>query len=305
MVHSTSRLPRGAMSVMAPVTVLAALALLACGPANNGNAAVPTPTPVNPPTQALLGWATFPAGQAPRPVVLVGNNSPIAGFANNEDAKNAAICHKMTTALTPSNAVPATANVIWSSGTKASYPSISAATALAAMMQPAQGAAASSCVVVQPLVATAVRWGSYELPTDRGRAQIDSWLFTMSPKSGEIAYPALAPSAVWNADMSKASVTPGSTLSADGLTLTFSFAGAVASGPCGSDYRGVVAESQTAVAVALRETPHSAPSANIACETIAQIRHVDVSLASPLGGRVVLDASGNFAPVCPVAKPDC
>lgn len=293
------------MRVMPPVTVLAALALLACGPANNGNAAVPTLTRVSPPTEALLGWTTFPAGQTPRPVVLVGNNSPTDGFANNEDAKMAAMCHKMTTAIMPSNVVPSTANVTWSSGTKASFPSISAATALAAMMQPAQGAASSSCVPVQPLVATAVRWGAYELPTDRGRAQIDSWLFTMSRISGEIAYPALAPEAVWNADMSKASMTPGSTLSADGLTLTFGFTGAVASGPCGSDYRGVVAESRTAVAVALQKTPHSAPNANIACETIAQIRHVDVSLASPLGGRVVLDSSGNFAPVCPVAKPDC
>jgi hypothetical protein len=304
-VQSISRLPRGAMRVMPPVTVLAALALFACGPANNGSAAVPTPTPLSPPTQALLGWTTFPAGQAPRPVVLVGNNSPTAGFANNEDAKNAAICHKMTTAITPSNAVPPPANVTWSSGAKASYPSISAATALAAMMQTARGASSPFCAGVQPLVATAVRWGAYELPTDRGRAQIDSWLFTMSRMSGEIAYPALAPSAVWNADMSKASATQGSTLSADGLTLTFSFAGAVASGPCGSDYRGIVAESQMAVAVALQETPHSAPNANIACQAIAQIRHVDVSLASPLGGRVVLDATGNFAPVCPVAKPDC
>src|ERR1700674_3014941 len=293
------------MRVTPPVTVLAALALLACGPANNGNAAVPTPTPVSPPTEALLGWTTFPADQTPRPVVLVGNNFPTAGFANNEDAKMAAMCHKMTTTIMPSNVVPSTANVTWSSGTKASYPSISAATALAAMMQPSQGAASSSCVPVQPQVATAVRWGAYELPTDRGRAQIDSWLFTMSRISGEIAYPALAPEAVWNADMSKASMTPGSTLSIDGLTLTFGFTGAVASGPCGSDYRGVVAESRTAAAVALQKTPHSAPNANIACETIAQIRHVDVSLASPLGGRVVLDASGSFAPACPVAKPDC
>lgn len=293
------------MRVMPPVTVLAALALLACGPANNGNAAVPTPTPVSPPTQALLGWTTFPAGQTPRPVVLVGNNSPTAGFANSEDAKNAAICHKLTAALMPSNEVPSTANVTWSSGTKASYPSISAATALAAMMQPFPGYKSSSCGVVQPQVVTAVRWVAYELPTDRGSAQIDSWLFTMSRIDGEVAYPALAPSAVWNADMSKATVAPGSTLSADGLTLTFGFSGAIASGPCGSDYRGVVAESGTAVAVALQETPHSAPNANIACEATAQIRHVDVSLASPLGGRVVLDASGNFAPVCPVAKPDC
>jgi hypothetical protein len=293
------------MMVKPPVAVVAALALLACGPANNGNAAIPTPTPVSPPTQALLGWTTFPAGQTPRPVVLVGNNSPTDGFANNEDAKMAAMCHKMTTAIMPSNVVPGAANVTWSSGTKASYPSISAATALAAMMQPAHEASPGSCVPVQPQVATAVRWGAYELPTDRGRAQIDSWLFTMSRINGEIAYPALAPSAVWNADMSKASATSGSTLSADGLTLTFGFAGAVATGPCGSDYRGVVAESRTAVAVALQETPHSAPNAKVGCGAIAQIRHVDVSLASPLGDRVVLDESGNFAPVCPVAKPDC
>ena len=283
------------------VALLSTLSVVACGQANH-NAVVPTP--LNPPTQALSGWASFPAGQTPRPVVLVGTNSPTDGFANNEDAKSAAKCHKLTTAITPSKVIPGTANVTWSSGTKAGYPSISAATAWAAMKQPGPGPAASSCVVVHPMVVAAIRWGAYDLPTDRGRAQVDSWLFTMSGMSGEIAYPALAPSAVWNADMSKASVSPGSTISADGLTLTFRFDGEVATGQCGADYRWVVAESQTAVAIALQTIPHST-DANLACPAVAQQRHVDVSLASPLGGRVVLDASGNFTWVCPTAKPDC
>ena len=218
------------MRLMPVVGALATLALAACGGAN-GNAGVPTP--LSPPTQALSGWDTFPAGRTPRPVVLVGNNSPTDGFANNEDAKSAAKCHKLATGITLSKVIPRIANVSWSTGATAGYPSISAATAFAAMIQPGSGSTESACTVVQPLVVTAVRWGAYELPTDRGRAQIDSWLFTMSRISGEIAYPALAPSAVWNADMSQGSVSPGSTVSADGLTLSFSFAGVASSGPCG------------------------------------------------------------------------
>jgi hypothetical protein len=237
-------------------------------------------------------------------MLLVGTNTPTDGFANNEDAKMAALCQKLTAAIKPSKTIPATANVTWSSGMQAGYPAISAATALAAMIQPGSWPATSPCNVVHPLVATAVRWGAADLPTDRGRAQVDSWLFTMSGMSGEIAYPALAPSAVWNADMSKGYVTPGSIISPDGMTLTVRFDGEVATGQCGADYRWVVAESPTAVAIAVQAIPHSTDP-KLACPAVAQKRQVDVTLASPLGGRVVLDATGNFTSVCPTTKPDC
>jgi hypothetical protein len=52
--------------------------------------------------------------------------------------------------------------------------------------------------------------------------------------------------------------------------------------------------------------PHSAPDAHIACTAIAAFRTVTVVLAGPLGGRVVVNASGDVVSVCPEAgKPTC
>jgi hypothetical protein len=52
--------------------------------------------------------------------------------------------------------------------------------------------------------------------------------------------------------------------------------------------------------------PHSAPDAPIACTAIAAMRSVTVVLTAPLGGRVVVDASGDVVTVCPdAARPSC
>jgi hypothetical protein len=163
-----------------------------------------------------------------------------------------------------------------------------------------------NCATVKPLVITGARFAKSEYVTDRGTAQIDSWLFSVRGVSGELSYPALAASAVWNADMTRGLPDRGSVVSSDGRTLTFSFYGAPSEpGPCGADYKGVVAESNVAVAIALQETSHAQPGVPVACDAIAQFRSVDVTLASVLGGRVVLDADGNVTPVCPSTKPGC
>jgi hypothetical protein len=236
----------------------------------------------------------------------VGSGSANSGFGNSEDAKMAAKCHKLTTAITLSKVIPRTANASWSTGTKASYPAISAAAAFAAMQQIGPAPSEGVCAPVHAQVVTAVKFGSYALPTDRGHAQIDSWVFTMSRIDGEIAYPALASSALWNADVSTESVSSVSTLSQDGRSLTYPFYGAPDSaGPCGADYKAVVAESGTAVAIALQVTPHTAAGQSVACPAVAQQRNVVVALGQPLGGRAVVDATGNIFSVCPAAKPDC
>jgi hypothetical protein len=235
--------------------------------------------------------------------VLLTGSAPVDSFATSLNAKMAAVCHKLTTAITLSTAVPPTAHVSWWSGAKVGYPSTSAAAALAAMTQLGPQPSQSVCAPVIPAVVTAVRFGTHAFFTDRGVAQVDSWVFTMPAIGTDIAYPALAPSALWNADLSKGSVTPGPTLSANGLILRFSFTGAVATGRCGSDYRGVVAESAAAAAVAIEEIPHST-NPNAICPAVAQERDVDVTLASPLAGRVLLDASGKILPVCPTPTPD-
>lgn len=290
------------MRLTPALTALVTVLLVACGSVN-GNGAIPTP--ISPPTGALAGWASFPADRSPRPVVLIINASPPGGFSSG-DAKIAALCHKFTSGIILPKAVPFAGNVSWSTGANGIYPSISAAAALAAMKQPGPGTSEPYCATVRPLVVSSVRFARSGYLTDRGSAQIDSWLFRMSGLNGEMSYPALGASAMWNADMTKGSPESGSVVSPDGRTLTFSFYGAPAtSGPCGADYRAVVAESQAAVAIALQTISHAKPGDLIACTAVAQLRSVDVPLVSVLGGRVVLEETGNVTSVCPSTKPAC
>src|ERR1700724_1918750 len=106
------------MKLVRSVTAVAALGLLACGQVNGNVSVTPTPTPVGPPTHALLTWATFPAGHKPRPVVLVATPSPDASFGSSEAAKMAAACHKLTSAISLGKFTPRTASVTWSTGTR-------------------------------------------------------------------------------------------------------------------------------------------------------------------------------------------
>ena len=279
---------------------MVALTALACGRVPSGGTPI-----VSPPAEALVAWSGFPAALVPRPVVMVGNASAASGFTSSE-AKIAAGCHKFRSGITLSNVVPARAQVSWTTGTTATYPAISAAAALAAMMRPLADTSDPNCATAQPLVVNGSRFGLFGFATDRGNAQISAWLFTASGVMGEVAYPALAPPALWNGGILNGYLNSGSTVSADGRTLTFTFWGApLTSGPCGADYKAQVAESSSAVAVAVQAIPHASPGEPIACDAMAQQRSVTLALASPLGGRVVLDASGNAAVVCPAAKPDC
>ena len=284
---------------MAALTPMVVLALVACGGLNGDAGNQP---PVVTPTAALAAWAAFPAGQKPRPVVLIANLSPEGGFGG-DDSKIAWLCHKFTSAITLPTAIPRIANVSWSTGVKGAYPSISAAAALTAMTQPGPGTSESYCTSAGPIVFTAARFGPARFITDRGSAQIDSWLFTTTASSGALAYPALGASAVWNADLLEGSGN-GTIVSDDGRTLKFGFVGGSGTGPCAVHYQPLVAESQSAVAVAVQAAP-STSACNGPSDAVGYLRTMYVSLAGPLGGRVVLDATGNLATVCPAIKPDC
>jgi hypothetical protein len=128
-------------------------------------------------------------------------------------------------------------------------------------------------------------------------------MFIAGGAGAEFPYPAIAASAVWKGAVIAGSTTGGATLGADGRTLTLAFAGVPdTAGPCGADYKGGVAESASAVAVAIEKIPHASSSSGpAACTMVAQQRSVSVTLASPLGGRVVVDAAGAPVTVCPEA----
>jgi hypothetical protein len=275
---------------------VAVLSIVACGSAPGGATPV-----VSPPTSALVPWQGFPAGKHPRPIVWLGNASPVNGFLTG-DAKIAFYCNKFTLGSPLPKNLPSLAVATWSDATRVTYAGISAADALAAITRSASGMSASDCAAVAPLVVSAARLGTFDFDTDRGKAQMTAWLFTVSGASGEVAYPALAPTAFWSGGLSAQSSNGGAGLSPDGRSLTFTFYGSPdVPGPCGADYKGVVAESSTAVAVAVQEISHAGPD-DVACPAIAQERSVTVILASPLGGRVVVDASGDAVTVCPEAS---
>ena len=272
---------------------LAALLVIACGRVYVGG----TPL-VSPPASALVAWQGFPADQHPRPIVWFENGLPVKGFTSN-DGKIAALCNRLKPVIPLPNSVPSQAIATWTDGTSVVYTGISVADAFAAMSRSTADTPSPDCASVPPLVITAAHLGTFDFYTDRGTAQMTAWLFAASGANGEFGYPAVAPSAFWNGAMTTHSADSGAAISADGRTLTWSFAGAHDTpGPCGADYKGVVAESSTAVAIALQTYPHAAPNEPVACDLVAEERSVTVTLVSPLGGRVVVDAEGNAATVC-------
>ena len=290
------------MKLVSVLIGVAAFALVACGQVG-GNAAVPTP--IGPPTGALVKWTSFPADQKPRPIVWLQNSSPADGYGTGE-AKMAAYCNKYVVGSALPTTVPYRTVATWSDGTTATYRGISATAALAALAADKTHQLDPQCSSIPPLVINGARAGMFDFVTDRGKAQMTAWLFSAIGVKGELAYPAIEPGAFWTGGIMSQYGDAATVVSADGFSLTYTFYGAPSDpGPCGADYKGVVAESKGAVAIALQETPHAQPGEPVACNAIAQQRSVVVVLAQPLGGRVVLDASGNVNSVCPSTKPDC
>jgi hypothetical protein len=269
--------------------VAAVLLVSACGTAVSS-----TPlAPPSPPTGALAAWQDFRANAKPRPIVWFSVPNLMKGFPN-DDRKIAWTCNKMALAdgLKFPETAPARATATWPSGVTASYQAMPAGNALPHLKAPPGGS--TDCARVQPLVITTIRYDTASFGTDRGFAQMSAWLFDTA--YGSYAYPALDPSAYWQGGM----VTSGSVggrASPDGKTLTLSLVGGPDTpGPCGVDYSASVAESDTAVAVAIASRIHGGGSTTF-CDLVGYSRTVMVRLARPIGGRVLLDAVGNAGDV--------
>lgn len=274
------------------ICVLALLVLSACGDAQ-GSGQAPPPSP---PTAALAAWKDFPANANPRPIIAFGvtvEHIPQAGFPTN-DRKIAWMCNKFVLAsgANLSTSPPATATA---SGP--AYPSISSARAYSALMAARSGNGNSTdCPKVQPFVITAVRWGTAGFPTDRGTMQMSAWLFDVPEVNAYLGHAAVDPASYWGGHVSMGG--RGARITADGRTLKFAVVNAEP-GPCGSDYSAAVAESDTAVAVAIKSTPHVSSGNAVVCPAVAHVSYFSVPLRSPLGGRVLLDEKGTVGGVCP------
>lgn len=281
-------------------STVALLFVVACG-ASGGQASTPLPLP-SPPTAALAAWRDFPVNANPRPILWLGGPNLVTAFPGN-DSKIAGICNKLILqpGLKLSTSAPAQATATWPSGTAASYRAISAATAFSALLRTGSSADQSMCHGVNPLVIAAVRWGPASVDTDRGAAQVSTWMFQATGVTGEFAYPGLDPSAYWLGGPVASGSAPGvgDRLSSDGRTLTIGLVGSADTpGPCGADYTAAAAESDTAVAVAVKTISH-AGGGDVACDLVGYFRTLTVHLVAPLGGRVLVDEKGNVGAVCP------
>jgi hypothetical protein len=158
------------------------------------------------------------------------------------------------------------------------------------------------CAAASPLIVTAAHVGTYPFGTDRGTAQMSAWLFTTAGMSRDLAFPALSRAAIWGGGRARER-SNGDAVGVDDRTLTYSFFGFRSGGPpCSAEYTGAVAESSTAVAIAIKEIRHDVPG-NGGCPRPV-LRTVSFKLGSPLAGRVVVDARSQVVTVCPVGSPE-
>ncbi|HET8680957.1 MAG TPA: hypothetical protein VFM54_03690 [Micromonosporaceae bacterium] len=139
------------------------------------------------------------------------------------------------------------------------------------------------------LTVTGVRLGTVMVRTSRGEASVPAWLFTVAEVREPVARVAVAPSAV--TPMPRASVpdwghqrglvTAQHVIQVAGNELTF----ALGVGSCDTDIRPLFLETDAAVVVAGTVRTPTGP-----CNMMLKFEPVTVTLAEPLGVRVVLDA---------------
>jgi len=265
--------------------------LVACGTATGpGSGGQPSP-----PTSALAAWRTFPATQAPRPIVLLGIDPLGQAFTNA--SKISALCRMFELSIALPAETPKQSTASWANGDRMTNSAISASEAFAALKR-APRATGGMCSGALPLSVTAARFGVAGFSTDRGTAQISAWLFTVTGAEADFIYPAVPASAIWGGGVTDRQGSGGATVSEDGRSVDFGFVG----GECDASYQTAVAESASSVAVAVHATWKE--GANV-CDARGISRSIRVTLASPLGGRVLLTASGDPAVVCPEAIRSC
>jgi hypothetical protein len=279
------------------IWVAALLLVTACGAVpEQGSGSLPQPSA---PDAALVKWASFPANARPRPIIIfnrtVEHIGP-AGFTSEPDRKRDWGCNKF--ALAPGVALPRTAPDR-ATAQGAVYPSIDAERAYRELIA-ARGryaAANPECSTSTPFAIKAVRWATAGFQTDRGTMTMSAWVFEVAEIEAYLAYSALDPSAFFGGGATEGS-SEGVRVSADGLTLRIRVSNA-GPGKCDYGYSVATAESATAVSYAVRQFSHASPGESVICTLPLWISYIAAPLRAPLGGRVVVDAAGEVAGVCP------
>jgi hypothetical protein len=295
----------GAVAVLATLTLLASAAGCARGsgqPVDGGGFAAPGPVPSGNPDDALAAWKDFPVDRHPRPIVLIGPSLVTYAGYTTGDAKAAATTgdYRLDATLPPA---PSTAPVTLPDG-PATLPVIGAAAAIDRLKADTGDAAKEPGV--PPLAITSVEFGTAGFDTDRGTLMLPVWRVHTADELGPtvvlaVADPALARRSSGTGGM------PGDTgtakLSADGRRLTVTVNEVVPHCPGEPIYQrtAAVRETRSTVVVTFTATQTGTVPGGTggACADYLKLQPAtyQVGLASPLGGRVLVDAAANPVPV--------
>jgi len=229
----------------------------------------------------------LPANANPRPLILFDDTVefiPQAGFLN-DDRKIAWTCNRLVLAGGLSLAAQGMPGEI---GAATAYGELMASRAARA------GPTTSQCASEAPFVITEVRHSRAGFMTDRGTQLLPAWLFDVPEVGAYIGQTALPSGSWWGGRL--ATEGAGALVSDDGRTLRIGVSNP-GSQPCQATYTTAVAESATAVAVAVKGYPNPVPAGE-GCDLVARVGYVSVTLAAPLGGRVVVDQDGNAGAAC-------
>jgi hypothetical protein len=291
----------------AAVVAVAALAVAACG---SQPAAPPATSQTTPPAAGQNGPAAFVArarqvtaqwdrSAAARVwrtgLVLLDASDltpvpPSAGFSSQREKDAFGSGHFRLAATLPAEPLPGL--VRWADGTTSRLPLLTARAAFAelAAQRPCGGPYACGQLTV-----TGAQPGVVTVHTSRGLASVPAWRFTVPGLGWPVSEVAVARNAlvvlpahvpIPPAGQNTPGVNGLTAVSADGRTLTLSFTGSA----CDAAWGAYRYESNGTVVAGSWEKPSAG---NTPCPAVGMTRTARVTLARPLGTRVILDvASG-------------
>jgi hypothetical protein len=149
-------------------------------------------------------------------------------------------------------------------------------------------------VELKPLTVTTAAPATMRVRTDRGSATIPAWRFSFAETKVQalqaaVRGPSMAPTpASMGASAPLSIAIDQVTVAPDDRTLTASFGGAPAGGPCGADYSAYAVQGARAVGIVVVPVP-TKRTGNYACTAQAVGRTITVHLDQPLNDRVVIE----------------
>ena len=238
-------------------------------------------------------WASFPVAANPRPIILLGEAIVGPEAFPDGDSKLAFLERRVRLAAS----LPTSPTV------RGGYPLLTARQAFDQLRSSpgiAKGPPTTATVVI-----TDVALADHNFLTDRGTQSLPAWRMRLRDVTGDVYVLAVAPSARYSFSSERGLYDALAIPSADGRQLTINFiADHRSTGPCDPAYTSSlqVVETHTTVvlAVAINQELVTLPP-NVVCPAVAIAPPKPIpgapgtrtiTLALPLGGRVVVDSRG-------------